>query len=313
MTKLRAVVVDPSAIGRLKLETVEPPIPLPHESIVSVHAVSVNRGEIRRAQNANAGDRIGWDFAGTVDRSAADGSGFAVGTRVVGFLATGAWSESIAVPTTSLAAIPDDISMEVASTLPIAGLTALFALEKAGSILGKNVLITGASGGVGHLACQLARASGAIVTAQVRRPEQAAFALASGAHQVVFGNALNPDQFFDLVLDSVGDRLLTTAIKQLAKDGVLVTFGATAGQESTLDIASFYGKGGLNLYGFILFHEVLKNPINLGLTRLLSLIQQGVLTPHIDRSVPWDQVGNVAQELNDRVFSGKAVLCVRDD
>ena len=153
----------------------------------------------------------------------------------------------------------------------------------------------------------------AIVTAQVRRPEQAAFALASGAHQVIFGDAFNPDQFFDLVLDSVGDRLLTIAIKQLPKDGILVIFGATAGQESTLDIASFYGKGGLNLYGFILFHEVLRNPINLGLTRLLTLVQQGILNPHIDRSVPWDQVGNVVQELNDRVFSGKAVLRVRDD
>ena len=56
MNKLRAV-VEPSAIGWLKLTIVEPPIPLPHESIVSVHAVSVNRGEIRRSQNANAGDR----------------------------------------------------------------------------------------------------------------------------------------------------------------------------------------------------------------------------------------------------------------
>ncbi|UUZ81773.1 hypothetical protein LJK88_45600 [Paenibacillus sp. P26] len=68
-----------------------------------------------------------------------------------------------------------------ATTLPVAGLTALYALEKGGFLLGRKVLVTGASGGVGHLACQLALASGAVVTALVRREERAARAVRWGS------------------------------------------------------------------------------------------------------------------------------------
>lgn len=314
MSAMRAIVVDPQALGRLAIHSVPAPQPLPHEAIVQVYALSVNRGEIRRSQSADAGWRIGWDLAGVIEQAAADGTGFPVGTRVVGFLPEGAWGESIAVPTASLAEIPDGISLVEASTLPVAGLTALFALEKAGSLLAKQVLVLGASGGVGHMACQLARAAGAIVTAQVRRPDQVKFAQASGAQQVLVGEDWDPgSESFDLILDSVGDRSFATALKHLKKDGILVTFGSTAGRESLINVGDFYGKGGLQIYGFILFHEVLKNPVNLGLARLLTCLKQGYLKPHIDRIVPWDQVGQVAQALTDRQFSGKAVLQIRSE
>ncbi len=166
---MRAIIIEPNAVSRLTIATVAEPQPLPHEAIVQVAAISVNRGEIRRAQTADAGWRIEWDLAGTIAQTAADGSGFPVGTRVVGFLPGGAWGERVAVPTNSLAALPDRVSFTQAATLPVAGLTALMALQKGGLLLGKNVLITGASGGVGYFACQLAIAAGATVVAHVGR------------------------------------------------------------------------------------------------------------------------------------------------
>ena len=166
MSTMQAVVVDPTVFGRLVLQAVDRPTLLPSQALVKVAAISLNRGEVRRSQTAEAGWRPGWDLAGTIETAAADGSGFPVGTRVVGFVSSGAWAEFVAVFTQAIAALPDSVSFADAATLPVAGLTALYALSKGGSLLGKSVLITGASGGVGYFAVQLARLAGATVTAQ---------------------------------------------------------------------------------------------------------------------------------------------------
>ncbi len=125
MSGIKAVVVDPDAPNRLALADVEEPSAAPSEALVRVAAVSLNRGEVRRAESSEPGFRPGWDLAGTVERAAADGSGPQEGSRVVGFLPSGAWTELVAVPTHSVAVLPEGVSLEEASTLPVAGLTAL--------------------------------------------------------------------------------------------------------------------------------------------------------------------------------------------
>src|SRR6202049_4543607 len=169
---IRAVVVDPSAPGKLALKPVEMRDPDPDEVGVRVTAISLSRGETRRAlQVAEPGWRPGWDFAGVVETEAADGSGPKSGTRVVGMLPSGAGAERVNCRTHAVAALPDGVSDAQASTLPVAGLTALHALRQGGLLLGRKVLVDGATGGVGHLACQLASAAGALVWGHVRRPE----------------------------------------------------------------------------------------------------------------------------------------------
>jgi NADPH:quinone reductase len=166
---------------------------------------------------------------------------------------------------------------------------------------------------VGYFACQLAIAAGATVVAHVRRADRAAFVETTGVDRVIVGEtpaAAAQYGNYDLILDSVGDRVLPVALGLLAKDGICVTFGATAGQESLLDVGSFYGKGGLQLYGFILFHEVRQQPAGVGLERLVKLVEQGKLKLHIDLETDWTEVGEVAQQLLDRRYVGKAVLRV---
>ncbi|MEN9520263.1 MAG: hypothetical protein RLZZ381_2851, partial [Cyanobacteriota bacterium] len=303
MTNLiQAVVVDPSVPERLVFREVEPPSPLPHQAIARVASISLNRGEVRRSQKAAAGWRPGWDFAGTIEVPAADGSGFPAGTRIVGFLPEGAWAEKVAISSDAIASLPDSVTFSTAATLPVAGLTALLALELGGSLLDRSVLITGASGGVGYFACQLAAQAGAIVTAQVRRPELVEFVTQAKAHQVVVGESFEQFAPYDLVLDSVGQNVLPAVLEQLATDGTCVIFGATAGENITFNASKFYGKGGLSLYGFILFHELKKQPASLGLTRLVKLMTDGVLVPHIDLEAPWSEIARVAQQLTDRQF-----------
>lgn len=308
---VRAVVVDPSVSGRLVIREVERALPLPNEALVQVASISLNRGEVRRSQSAESGWRPGWDFAGTIEAAATDGSGFPVGTRVVGFLPIGAWAEQVVVPTDAIASLPDSMEFKAAATLPVAGLTALLSLERGGLLLGKSVLITGASGGVGYFACQLAAQAGAIVTAQVRRPELIEFVKTAKAHQVIVGDGFDQYAPYDLVLDSVGGEILPTVLEHLALDGTCVIFGATAGSNITFNASKFYGKGGLSLYGFILFHELKSQPASIGLTRLVNFVAEGLLVPHIDLEAPWSAIADVAQQLTDRQFVGKAVLHIQ--
>jgi NADPH:quinone reductase len=307
---VNAVVVDRSAPGGLKLAEVPEPAPLPSEALVRVAAVSLNLGEVRRAKNLAGGWRPGWDFAGTVEAAAADGSGPAAGARVVGMLGEGAWAERLAVPTHSLAVLPASVTFERAATLPIAGLTALYALGKRGSLLGRRVLVTGASGGVGIFATQLARLAGAHVAALVHRPEKRD-AVTPYADEVFVGETADAARDagpFDLILESVGGAVFASALRLLAADGMLVTFGTSAERTSTIEVAPFYATGGLSVYGFIIFHELEREPAGPGLARLAALLDAGKLDVRIDAVLPIARIGEAADRLWNRGVTGKLVV-----
>ncbi|HZT42430.1 MAG TPA: zinc-binding dehydrogenase [Chthonomonadaceae bacterium] len=312
MNANRSIVVDPASPGRLVIREAPDPAPLPSEALVRVSAISLNRGEVRRAMNAEAGWRPGWDLAGVVERAAADGSGPKEGARVVGMLPSGAWSERVAVPTHALAQLPGEVSFAQAATLPVAGLTALHALMKGGLLLERPVLITGATGGVGDFALQLARLSGARAVAHIRRQDQESLVRELGAEAVVIGENLPAEQPFGpyhLILESVGGQTLSTALTLLGEGGICVSFGVSGSAQMTLDVTRFFPIGGASLYGFILFHELKTvEPAGPGLARLAGLIAQGKLTPRISVEAPWAQVAEVAQQLIDRRYPGKAVL-----
>jgi NADPH:quinone reductase-like Zn-dependent oxidoreductase len=299
---------------RLVLFDTEAPRPERAEALVKVHAISLNRGEIRRSLAAPEGFRPGWDVAGVVETAAANGTGPKAGQRVVCFLPTAAWAERVAVPTDSMAVLPEAVSFAQAACLPVAGLTALHAVGKRGDLVSRKVLITGATGGVGHFASQLARLQGAHVVAVVRDEKQAAFARAHGASEVaVVGNepgkaaAFGP---YDLILESVGGDSFTASSKMLAPDGVLVAFGISGGTEGRIDLSPFYIKGGGSVYGLAVFHEVRREAASIGLARLLALVADKRLKVHLAVEKPWTAIDEVARDLQGRSYIGKAVLHV---
>jgi NADPH:quinone reductase-like Zn-dependent oxidoreductase len=231
----------------------------------------------------------------------------------VGLLRTGAWAEQVAVPTNALAELPPAVSFAQAATLPVAGLTALYALQKGGNLLNRTVLITGATGGVGDFAIQLAHLSGARVVAHVRRTEQVAEVKQVGADDAIVGDDLSvaPQAGpYDLIIDSVGAKTLAAALSQLAKGGVCVSLGASAGADVTFDVRTFFPVGRTTLYGFILFEEFGQESAAVGLARLAALVATGALQPRISLEAPWTHIADVAQQLLQRRYPGKAVLHV---
>ena len=182
------LVTTPNGKAPMELREVPEPEPQRNEAVVAVHAFSLNRGELRSIRNNGEGWIPGQDVAGVVLRQAEDGSGPPAGTRVVALTDEFAWAQRVAVPGHRMAALPDNVSFAQAATLPVAGLTALRTLRHGAPLLGKRVLITGAAGGVGTIAVQLAAASGARVTAVVGRSERAAGLKELGAGEVIAGH-----------------------------------------------------------------------------------------------------------------------------
>ncbi|HYB89806.1 MAG TPA: zinc-binding dehydrogenase [Candidatus Binataceae bacterium] len=312
MEKVRAVAVDPGTKERLVIREFDAPAPQASEALVRVKAISINLGEVRNAlTEAPLGYRPGWDLAGIVERPAAIGGGPKAGARVVGLVPTGAWAERVAVPTAGLAEIPDSVSFAQAATLPVAGLTALYGLERNGSLLARRVLITGASGGVGHFACQIARHAGAFVVAAVRRPEREKPAREWGAHEVVVGEDISAAARFGryhMVLESVGGAVLASALEMLAAGGMCVSCGASASAQATIEVRSLM-RASASLYGFYLMNETAWEPASRGLKRMAGMIADGTLKPHIDLESPWTEIAAVADRLyRQRGIIGKAVL-----
>src|SRR6516162_1300795 len=303
---VRAVVVDPSSPQGLGLKPVELAPASPGEVTVRVTAISLNRGEVRRATSqGQPGDRPGWDFVGVVEESAANGSGPPIGTRIVGMLPSGAWAERVRAPSHSVASLPERVTDAQAATLPVAGLTALHALRQGGLLLGRKVLVDGASGGVGHLACQLAAAAGAFVWGHVRR-DRAAVAEWCG-DRVVVGRELaaaKPHGPFWLILDSVGGSAVGAALGMLQPNGTCVVFGVSESSTATIESREFFATGGTRLYGLTLFHELMSvERAGIGLRLLAELIAAGKLRPQIAVETQWGEIGTIAQQLIDRDFA----------
>lgn len=299
---MRALVVDPAVEGRVRLGDVPEPEVGPGQVLVAVRHISLNYGDLRGAQTRPAGFLPGWDASGVVLRPAASGGGPAEGARVVTTALTQrGWAERRAVDLDELAVVPDDIDLGLASTLPVAGVSALRALRRSGALLGRRVLVTGASGGVGRFAVQLAALGGAHVIASVGSAARGEGLRALGADEIVVGleGLASP---IHVVIDSVGGSQLVKAWGLLGEGGVVQCIGTTSQEPAAFP----------SLVGMKRTIEAFTKGPHSGedIAYLMGLMQTGKLQVDVGWRGSWSRIAEAGAALFGRQVAGKAVLDV---
>ena len=307
---MRALVAAPGPPANVELRDVAEPQPAPNEAVVEVRASSLNRGVCTALQSAADGWRPGWDVAGVIADPSADGASPPAGARVLGWSNGGGWADRVAVRSDHVAAIPEELTFEVASTLPVAGLTAMGALAFGQPLRGRRVVITGAAGGVGRYAVQLGHAAGAEVTAIVGSPERGEGLSELGADHIE--PALEPDgEPFDLILESAGGSSLAAALTRVSADGTVVSFGNSSNETTTFDARGFYRRGRPVVRGYLVTHELLEGRLGTRqLDELVAVAAAGGLRTEIGLTVPWTEAANAVTALLERRVRGKAVLTI---
>jgi NADPH:quinone reductase len=296
----------------LALTDVPDPIPGTDEALVAVEAYSVNRGEMFSLTGvygtpAPAGWRPGQDVAGTVIRAARDGSGPAAGTRVVGHPERAGWAQRAAVPVSRLAEIPGELPGTVAAALPLAGLTALRLARAAGNLAGRKILLTGASGGVGHYLTELAAGNGAQVTVVAGSPGRGGRLAELGAEAVVHdvSDAAGP---FDVIMESVGGNTFSAALAKLIPGGTVLWYGQAGLEPPVLDFFALFSVTPFTLRHFP--HWASDTTDAQDMATLVRLTATGRLHPEIGRTADWTRTAAVLDDLYQRRIRGKAVLTI---
>jgi NADPH:quinone reductase-like Zn-dependent oxidoreductase len=305
---VRALLVDRSAPGGLRLGQAPDPDPAPDEALVRVTATSLNFGEVKYGV-ANAPDAtvLGWDAAGIVEMAAADGSGPAAGTPVITLAAAGAWAELRAVPAALVGAVPAGADLGAISTVPVAGASARRALHRLGPILGRRVLVTGATGGVGRYAVQLAHLGGAWVAATTGDPDRHGDALRALGADEVLADPADLTAPVDGVVDMVGGPHLVTAYARLGTGGTLVSVGHATGRGEEFPPGAISGVGGHDR-SVTSFYLMECPGLRRDLEWLADAVTAGRLDPQISWRGSWGGAADAVAAMVGRRLHGKAVL-----
>ncbi|GLW54971.1 zinc-binding dehydrogenase [Kitasatospora phosalacinea] len=294
------------ARGTVEFAEVPQPEPRPDEVLVKVDAFSVNRGETFLLEDPPPGWRPGKDVAGLVVQAAADGTGPAVGQRVVAHPPGAGWAEYAAVRTDALAVLPEQLDAAAAAALPLAGLTALRLLRAAGAVTGRRLLLTGASGGVGHYLTELAAAAGAQLTAVTANAERGERLRELGAAEVVHAvaGARGP---YDLVLESTGGAELPRALALLAPRGRLLWFGQASREPVRLDFFALLN-GPVSAAVEHFSYADVDHPDGPDLHTLVRLTAEGRLHPELGLVDDWHRTADAIAALRGRRVRGNTVL-----
>jgi NADPH:quinone reductase len=300
---MRALVFDRDAPRGLRLGDAPDPAPTAHQALVENRALSLNFGELHYlAERSQPGDVSGWDSAGVVVKAAEDGSGPPAGSRVVTFGWTGAWGALRAVDTDELAVVPESVDLGASAALPVAAVTALRALRKLGGVIGRRVLVTGASGGVGRFAVQLAHRAGAHVIGSVGSPSRGEGLTELGADEVVIGLD-GVEAPLHGVLDNVAGPQMAEAFALIRGGGSLQWIGIAAPEPAPFDIASKNSEARLEPF-------FVGPRMGEDLAYLVSLLERRQLDAQIGWRGSWDRAAEATDALFARRVNGKAVLDV---
>jgi NADPH:quinone reductase-like Zn-dependent oxidoreductase len=262
---------------------------------------------VRSPQASNPGRA----FAGTVQSVGRNVTGFSVGDAVYG-TCDGSFAQLACVDPKQLAAKPASISFEQAAAAPISGVTALQAVRKAHVVAGQRVLVTGASGGVGTFAVQIAKAVGAEVTG-VCSTTKLDFVRSLGADHVV---DYTRDDFadgarrYDTIVDVAGNTRLSHLRRALTSRGTLVIVGGETGGRWLGGFDRSLRAGLLSPFVSQHLGMLTSSENSDDLTALAELIDSGQVTPAVDRTYPLHEAPAALEYLREGHARGKVVITV---
>jgi NADPH:quinone reductase-like Zn-dependent oxidoreductase len=323
---MRAIVQDRyGALDVLTPATIDRPEPGAHDVLLRVRAAGLDRGTwhlmtgqpylmrvigfgFRRPKN-----RVpGLDVAGTVEAVGPAVTRFVVGDEVYG-VARGSYAEYAAAHEDKLARKPANISFEQAAVVPVSGLIAQRGLVDVGRLqAGQQVLITGASGGVGSYAVQLAKALGAEVTA-VSSAGKAGLVRSLGADHVIDyarEDFADGSRHYDLILDIAGNPTLRRVRRALTPHGTAVILGGEQGGRITGGFGRTLRAPLVSRFVSQRLTMVTADENGRDLERLTALIEAGQITPHVDRSYPLQEVPEAMRRLVAGQARGKVAISV---
>lgn len=311
-TRMTAMVYDDYGDASV-LHPAQVPVPNREEGqvMIKVEASSVNPIDVRLRSGEMKGlipfgfPRIpGYDVAGVICDCSEDDS-FAVGDRVIAFLdhvRGGACADFAACDASVVARIPDDLPMDEAAAIPLAGTTALQSLRDHGKLeTGQRVMVNGASGGVGMFAVQIAKAFRCMVAAVASGPNEP-FCRSLGADSFYDYQATDfttLDRKWDVVFDAAGKSDYLDARRVLEKKGVYVTTEPDIkGMLTTLFTWPLSKQG----------KAMLAKPRADDLRELIELWAAGKLQITIDRRYSWQQLADAHRRVEEGVDRGKVVV-----
>jgi len=311
---MKAVVYDKSSAPNVfSFREVEKPTPHDGEVLVKIYAASINAADYRSMRLGIIPKRkiFGADIAGRIEAIGVNVAKFKVGDEVFGDLSGcgfGGFAEYAAAPETALALKPASVSHEAAAAVPMAALTALQALRNKGNIRpGQKVLIFGAGGGVGTFAVQLAKYFGADVSA-VCSPKNVDLVRSIGAAHVIDytkKDILASSNRYDLILAVNGSNPIRNYKRALAPGGILVVIGGALSQ-----VVKSMLFGGILSIGGKKMQTLAAKQDTKDLELIIRLVQEGKMTPIIDRRYPLQQTAEAMQYISQGHARGKVIINV---
>ncbi|WP_062388499.1 NAD(P)-dependent alcohol dehydrogenase [Demequina iriomotensis] len=323
---MRAVTYD-SYAGPESHELRDIPIPEPGEGQVRIRVTAaglnpwdwhIYRGDPWLARVSfglrSPGQRVvGADAAGEVDALGPGVEGLAVGDRVFGFLGFGGCADFAVAEASKIARTPAGATDEEAAAVPIAAVTALGGFADGGGCEGRSVLVIGASGGVGHLAVQIARVLGARRVVAVCSGANAAMVSLLGADRVIDytrENVLDCGEVFDVVYDTVGTTRLTRLKRIIASDGVYLAAGGLGGGPLLGPAWAIFSAKAASPFARRRVVVVGTEPTTEHLSRVAAWIEEGCVRPVIAGAYPLERTAEAFARLEAQHVAGKLVVQV---
>jgi NADPH2:quinone reductase len=310
----------------LVVETVPEPSAGPGQAIVRVEAVGLNFADTlitsgKYQWKPDLPFSPGAEIAGVIESLSVEHPGLAPGQRIMAYVNWGGARQKIAVDAGALIPIPDAVPMTVAAGLSVTYGTAMHGLSDRGRLKsGETVVVTGAAGGAGQAAIEVAKLMGARVIAVASSPEKCAFAKAAGADETIefpgtdlkaAVRALTDGNGADVVYDCIGGAASEPLVRVLAWQGRFLVVGFAAGEIPKIPLNLLLLRGA-EMAGVFWGEAVRRAPERhrANMLQLLDWVAAGRLKPHIHGTYPLDQIGEALRVLERREATGKVVVTI---